>query len=397
MVALLLVVFVNFVGIGALLPVLPFAIIEEMGQSETVMTALLASFALAMFVGNPIQGRLSDFLGRKQVLITALAINAASHLWFALSDDIVSLFLARILGGLAAGNIGVIQAMIADGTAPEKRARIMGLLGAAIGTGFVLGPAIGGLFSGMGGGPAYQAPFLIAAGFSILAGIFAIRLKQLDLVRPDPGQKEQIWRRLMQILRGPLGLFALAFFAFNLAFAQIEAAFVLLVRDWLDFGARQTGWLFTWIGLCIIIVQGGLIGRVVARLGEMNTARMGAALLCAGQISTVLVAGFGLLASLPPLLLLAVTTTMICCGFAFTNPALSAASSRLARQGEMGGSLGLVQGFGSLGQVVGLTIAGPFYSLGGSSFNFGFAAFVTLLLLGLIILISGQMPADQPA
>lgn len=394
MVALLLVVFVNFIGIGALIPVLPFAVIEELGYSETVMTALLASFALAMFVGNPLQGRLSDFIGRKQILLIALAVNITANIWFAFSEDIVSLFVARILAGLAAGNMGVIQAMIADRSSPDQRARLMGFMGAAVGAGFVLGPAIGGLFSGIGTGPIYQTPFLIAAGFGLLALLLALRLEEtVPANLSAAAEGRHLFGRLAELLAGPLGLFALGFFFFNLGFAQVEASFVLLVRDWLGFGARETGWLFAWVGLCIILVQGGLIGRVVALLGEMATARFGALLLFCGQLCTVLFASFGLLSQLPALLLLGLCTTMICCGFAFTNPTLSSASSRLARRGEMGGSLGLVQGFGSLGQVIGLSIAGPFYAFGGSALNFGFAALITLLLLAVILLLGRRMAA----
>ena len=177
MFALLLITFVNFVGIGALIPVLPYTVIEHLGYSETVMSALLASFALAMFVANPILGRLSDRVGRQPVLLVSLVIGTAAHLWFALSDEIISMFAARIIAGLSAGNIGVIQAIIADNSRPEERARIMGFLGAAIGSGFVLGPALGGLLGGIGSGPVHQTPFLIAALFSFIAVCLTLRLK----------------------------------------------------------------------------------------------------------------------------------------------------------------------------------------------------------------------------
>ena len=101
---LLLVVFINFVGIGALIPVLPYTVIETLGLSATVMTLLLASFAFAMFLSNPLLGRLSDHVGRRPVLMFSLAVNVMAHIWFALSDDIVHMFAARILAGLAAGN-----------------------------------------------------------------------------------------------------------------------------------------------------------------------------------------------------------------------------------------------------------------------------------------------------
>ena len=165
MIALLLVVFVNFVGIGALIPIQPFVVIEELGHSATVMTALLASFSLAMFMANPILGRLSDRYGRRPVFFVSLSLNIIAHLWFAFSNDIIQLFLARILAGIGAGNIGVIQAIIADKVPQKDRARMMGLIGAAIGAGFVLGPAIGGVLSGIGDGPIHRVPFLVAAAF----------------------------------------------------------------------------------------------------------------------------------------------------------------------------------------------------------------------------------------
>jgi MFS family permease len=145
---LLLIVFVNFIGIGALIPVLPYAVIDEAGGSETIMALLMASFAFAMFVGAPMLGALSDRLGRKNVLVVSTFISACGHIGFALTTDLTVMFVARIVAGLAAGNIGVIQAIITDSTSPEDRAKWMGKLGAFIGLGFVAGPALGGLLSG---------------------------------------------------------------------------------------------------------------------------------------------------------------------------------------------------------------------------------------------------------
>ena len=400
MFALLLITFVNFVGIGALIPILPYTVIENLGYSETVMTALLASFALAMFIANPILGRLSDKVGRQPILLISLIIGTAAHLWFALSNDILSMFAARIIAGLSAGNIGVIQAIIADNSKPEARARIMGFLGAAIGSGFVLGPAIGGLLGGLGDGPVHQVPFLVAALFSFIAVCLAMRLKLQSVQSAidstidsttDSG-RQGFFQLLKSMLSSPIGLFALAFFCLNLAFAQVEASYVLLVRDLLDFGPRQTGWLFTYIGVCIIIVQGGLIGKLTNAFGEMRVVVAGVTVLAAGQLVTTIIAGGASPFGNSLFLAILVSTSFVCVGFALTNPTLSAASSYAAHSGQMGGALGLVQGFGSMGQVIGLSIAGPLYQAGTGRLSFGFGFVVTCLLLVVVWQIKSRQP-----
>ena len=381
---LLLIVGINFIGVGALIPVLPYTVIETLGLPASVMTMLLASFALAMFIANPILGRLSDHYGRRLVLFISLAVSAAAHLWFALSSDIWSMFAARIIAGFASGNTGVIQAMIADRTSAEKRAQYMGLLGAAIGVGFVAGPALGGLLSHVGSGPVHQAPFLLAAAFSLIALLMTLRLKAPPGGRLAPDQVEHgLQARIVMMMRSPLALYAAVALILNLAFAQVEASFVLVLRDYLGFGARETGWLFTYVGVCIVLVQAVLIRHIVKRVGEVGTMGLGSLLLIAGQALTVL-AVVGLLPGGDyPLVQTVIATTAICFGFALASPALSSAASKIAGSSSRGGSLGIVQGFASLGQVIGLVAAGPFYDLGGTQypFSFGVAVMIGLLVL----------------
>lgn len=392
---LLLVVFIDFVGIGALIPILPYTVIDELGYSETVMTALLACFSLAMFIGNPVLGRLSDKIGRKPVLMGSLAIATAAHFAFAFSEHILLMFISRIVAGLAAGNIGVIQALIADNTTPEERAKFMGLLGASIGAGFVFGPALGGLLSGFGGGPLHQAPFAIAGTFTIIAFLLCLRLPHLPIIHNNDDNEVTIsaTARLVQLVRGPLGLFALAFFLLNLSFSQVEAAFVLFLKDAFAYRASDTGWIFTYVGVCIIIVEGGLIGKVVKKFGEIGVIIGGASLLTAGQFITALTGAGVIFAHILPLAVVLLCTTMICVGYGFTNPSLSSASSKAARRDEMGGALGLVQGFGSLGQVVGLAIAGPLYAAGSAPLSFGTGGMVSVLMLLVIIYIGRRASA----
>ena len=388
---LLMIIFINFVGIGALIPILPYTVIDQLGYSEIVMTSLLASFSLAMFIGNPILGRLSDKIGRKPVLMISLLVNALSHLVFAFSQDIIVLFGARIVAGLAAGNIGVIQAIIADQSRPEERAKYMGFMGAFIGAGFVFGPAIGGLLSGIGGGPLHQAPFLLAGLFTLLALALCFRLPFMPIIKAAKNEDGlSASSRLIKLMTGHLGLFALAFFLLNLSFSQVEASFVLVLKDSLSFSAKQTGWLFTYVGVCIIIVQGGLISPVVRKLGEMPTILMGIILLTTGQFLTATFASGYVVPAVPLLALFILCTTIVCAGFAFTNPTLSSASSKIARSDEMGGALGLVQGFGSLGQVIGLSAAGPLYSLGGGGLSFGVGGLMCVILLMVAVLITAK-------
>ena len=387
MFALLLVVFINFVGIGALIPILPFTVVDTLGQSATVMTALLASFALAMFVANPILGWLSDRIGRRSVLIVSLFVGALAHIWFAFSTDIVHMFAARILAGLAAGNTGVIQAIIADRVESKDRAKYMGLLGAAIGTGFVAGPALGGLLSGLGDGPLHQAPFLVAAIFSLIAFGLALRLSETSIAAPVKSASQitmPLMRRIGDILTSPLALYAIAYFCLNLAFAQVEASFVLLLKDYLDFDARATGWLFTYVGVCIVMVQAGLINPVVRKFGEVGTIAIGVILLGTGQGITVLMSLDMFFGNAFPLAQMLLATTAVCFGYALSNPSLTAAVSNIAGRNVMGGSLGTIQGFGSLGQVFGLVIAGPLYELGGAQYSFGVGTIVTIVLLVIV-------------
>jgi len=187
--------------------------------------------------------------------------------------------------------------------------------------------------------------------------------------------------------------YAAAFFCLNLAFAQVEASYVLLVRDLLGFGARQTGWLFTYIGVLIIIVQGGLIARVVSYLGEMRTISSGVALLAFGQFFTVTLAYSHNSGAAVGLGVIVLSTTLVCVGFALTNPTLTSAASKAAKAEDMGGALGFVQGCGSIGQVLGLVSAGPLYSLGSGVASFGFGGSVVCVLLVVIWAISRQQRA----
>ena len=382
---LLLVVFVNFVGIGALIPVLPYAVIDVAGGSETLMAFLMASFSLAMFIGSPVLGALSDRLGRKRVLIGSIFVAAVAHAVFAFSTDLMMMFVARIVAGFAAGNLSVIMAIITDTTSQEERARWMGMLGAFVGLGFVAGPALGGLLSGVGG-EVHTAPFMLAAVLVLTGGIISQRTVE-ESAHATATEKIPFARRWNDFYGHGLIGFAIAMFLLNLGFAQVEVSFVLVLKDLLGYSSLDTGWIFTWIGLLIVVVQGGLIGPVSRWISDIGTALAGSLVLVLGQLATTIMIMMNFDAFGSSLISVLAVTALVCIGFAFTNPTLSSAASKRTSEGQIGGALGIVQGFGSLGQVGGLMVAGPIYEAYGGSFNFMAGGVISMGLSACILMI----------
>ena len=382
---LLLVVFVNFVGIGALIPVLPYAVIDVAGGSETLMAFLMASFSLAMFIGSPVLGALSDRLGRKRVLIGSIFVAAVAHAVFAFSTDLMMMFVARIVAGFAAGNLSVIMAIITDTTSQEERARWMGMLGAFVGLGFVAGPALGGLLSGVGG-EVHTAPFMLAAVLALTGGIISQRTVE-ESAHATATEKIPFARRWNDFYGHGLIGFAIAMFLLNLGFAQVEVSFVLVLKDLLGYSSLDTGWIFTWIGLLIVVVQGGLIGPVSRWISDIGTALAGSLVLVLGQLATTIMIMMNFDAFGSSLISVLAVTALVCIGFAFTNPTLFSAASKRTSEGQIGGALGIVQGFGSLGQVGGLMVAGPIYEAYGGSFNFMAGGVISMGLSACILMI----------
>jgi len=389
---LLFIVLVNFVGLGALIPIIPFAVTQVTGASETLLTLLLAEFALASFLFNPIWGRLSDLFGRKLILIISLFISSIAQIWFALSDDLLIMFLSRAIAGAASGNIGVIQAIIADSTNKEDRAKNMGYLGAAIGLGFIFGPILG-AFASSFSESVHTGPFLIAGFFSFSSMLFAMKYVKNDRKR-NQIKRNNISLLFKDILDSGLLVFAFCWCAISFSFAQVEAIFVISLRDSLNFNTFKSGLFFTYIGALIFIVQGFLVGPMTKRYGDLSTGRIGLYFLTLGQVLTAILVIISIEVLGYKILLFGtlLSTLFICLGFGLCNPAISSASSKIVNMKNMGASMGVFQGFGSLGQVFGLGIAGPLYAIGGSSLPFLFGgitiALIILLLFPKLILIS---------
>jgi MFS transporter, DHA1 family, tetracycline resistance protein len=364
LVIVFLTVFIDLVGFGIVIPLLPLYA-EEFGASPVGVTWLVAIFSLMQFVFAPWWGQLSDRVGRRPVLLIGLFGSALSYTLFGLAGTLTGLFLARMLAGVMGANVGVAQAYIADVTSLRDRARGMGLIGAAFGLGFIFGPVIGGGLSHFG--PA--VPFFGAAALALVNGLMAVFLLPESL-RPDlrrrvaqPGIVAR-FRLLVRVSRDTgLGVLYLAFFLITLAFAALEATLSLWAdRRW-ELTPAQVAYLFAYLGVVVTIAQGLLVGPLARRMGERRLAMLGAAAFSAGLVAMPLA---------PTPLLLALALALLAFGQGVSVPSLSALVSRNAPVSEQGQLLGVSQSLSALGRVIGpvgggivfarVGIGAPFYS-----------------------------------
>lgn len=335
-------VFIDLIGFGIIIPLLPFYA-QEFGASAFTIGMLSMSFSLMQFLFAPVWGRLSDLFGRRPIILVGLAGSAVSYTIFGLATSLTTLFVARCLAGIAGANIPTAQAFIADTTTLENRARGMGLIGAAFGLGFIFGPAIGGFMSRWG----YAAPALFAAALSLanlLAGLFLLpeSLPKERRGRSWRTGRVEAFRKALARPRLPLVL--AVFFVGITAFASFEAMFALFAEIQFGFGAATIGYLFAWIGVVLVVVQGLLVSHVVRWVGEHRLVPV-ALLLVACSLAAI--------AWVPSVPLLAATLGLLAVGMGFQSPSMMSMISRLADPSDQGSTLGVSQSLGSLGRVIG--------------------------------------------
>jgi len=254
-------VFIDLMGFGILIPILPSFANRELGISEFGIGIIVAAYSLVQFIFNPVLGRLSDRKGRKPIILITLLITSISYIIFAFSHSFWMLLISRVLGGLGGSNIGVAQAYIADVTEKHDRAKGMGLIGVAFGMGFVFGPIIGGVLSKFG----YWAPGIGSASLSLIAFIFAsVFLKESVKEKNHPSTKHSIkifdlntWITTLKI--PGVGLLIVIFFIITFSVANIYGTFALLGYKVYNLTDQQIGYMFGFTGVVSSIIQGGLI------------------------------------------------------------------------------------------------------------------------------------------
>lgn len=339
---LFLVVFIDLVGFGIVLPLLP-RYAERYGVSGFQQGALLASFSAMQFLFAPLWGRLSDRIGRRPVLMAGLAGSILAYTWFAFADGYTSLLLSRVAAGIFGATIGTAQAYIADVTDAKDRGRGMALIGAAFGIGFTVGPAIGGIAAGSGHD---RLPGFIAAGLSLVALVTAA------FVLPEPERKSARreggifgfggLRHVLATPTLPAVVFLQVFATF--VFAMFESTLSLWTKASFGYGERENGWLFTYVGFCLVVAQGAVVRRLMPRVGELRFVVLGTAILATGLV------GMAWARSLP---LLLAALAVIVFGFAMLTPSLSSLLSRRSPASIQGEVLGINQSGLSLARIFG--------------------------------------------
>jgi len=344
---LFLTVFIDLVGFGIIIPVLPLYA-EHFHASPVAIGWLTGIYSGMQIIFTPILGKLSDRFGRRPVLIVSIAGTAIGFALMGMATALPLLFVARILAGITGGNISIPQAYIADVTAPEQRSRAMGLIGAAFGLGFTFGPLIGGIMSRI----SYSAPFYFAAGLAVANALLVYLILPESLSREHRASPHANASITEVFRHGRGGMFAIVvatYFFLIAGFSIMTTLFALFTEKRFGYDARANGYLFGFIGILAVIIQGGLIGRLVKIFGEVTLTRVGMLLTTAS------------LALLPlsgnlPLLLLA------CAGLSFgsglASPPLSGLASQMIDRSWQGRALGVMQSAGSAGRLLGPLLGG---------------------------------------
>lgn len=371
---LLLVVFIDLIGFGIVIPILPLLITKN-GGGAILVGAIIASFSLFQFLFAPILGRLSDKYGRKPILILSSFLNSISYFLIFFSPHILIISLARMLAGIGSANISVAQAYIADTSTTHERTKKLGFVGAAFGLGFIVGPLMGGFVA---------SEFSIAAAFVIPAVLSLVNTLLIFLILPESNKSLQKHIKIQffnlkvtrEVLR-PKNIFflLLLFFFVNFALSLIVGVFALLGHAKFSWNEAQNGYYFGLIGLSSFLTQGFLIRLMLKKISEVQMIKLG---LVVFSIAIVLM-GISPYAWLT-IIVGALTPFSVSLMMINTQSLISLES----KPEEQGIVMGVAQSFGSLGMVFGPLIGGAIATI-----NLGFP-FVISGILTLCILLFGK-------
>lgn len=341
----------DLLGVGILIPVIPF-FVGQFNQDALMVGLLAVSYSAAQFIATPALGILSDRYGRRPVLLICVVGTGLGDFLFGFANTLWLLFAARLIDGFTGGNISVAQAYIADVSSPKDRAKNFGLIGAAFGLGFIIGPALGGWLSQI----SLQTPAFVAGVLSLLTGAFGFFVLPESLP-PERRQRKPIalkelnpLRQVGNALRRPaLRRFFLANFALNFAFSGLQTNFALFTFVRFGLGPQQNGGIFAYIGLVSGLMQGVITGLLVKRFSEQLLTVVGLGLMTLGYAGIALA---------PEAWALYPAITLIAVGGGIAIPTLTSNISKQVSPRQQGSILGATQALSSLALVVGPVWAG---------------------------------------
>ena len=373
-----LTIFVNLIGFGIIVPLLPFYA-ETFGASPIVIGLLFAVFSLCQLIAAPALGDLSDRHGRRPILIFSLLGTVVSFVMLALAHSITMLFLARIVDGLSGGNISTARAYVADITEPKDRARAYGLIGAAFGLGFIMGPALSGILAQV----SYTAPIWAAAALTAVAAAMAWFWLPETVHRAHAGVGNPLSYLPALLQRPAIRRVLTVDFIYWFAFSIFQTTFALFAARRFQFNASRTGYFMAGFGVLGAVIQGGLIRPIVKKTGDK-------AMFIAGALFSI--AGLVAAAAAHSVTMFALSLVPLAFGMGFGHPTVSSLVSRAGRGDEQGRVQGAASAVESLGRTIGPVWgnasldrygeATPFYS--GAAF----------LVLALLVVIGHRVSDD---
>ncbi len=389
LVVLFAIVFINLVGFGLVVPLLPF-FGDSLNAEPWQVALMFSAYSIGQFFAEPFWGRLSDRIGRKPVLLITVCANAVGYLMLAFVPNIWLAIAVRLFTGLGAGNVSTVQGYVADVTPPEKRAGRMGLIGAAFGAGFIAGPGLSGILVQEDMGRlGYQLPIFAACGLATLAALGTVFLLKESLVRREGAApaREPFLSGVGHAAANPvISRVIVVTLVYMAGFSGMESTFGLWTGARYDWGAREVAFSFMAVGVVSVICQSLLTGRLARRFGESRVLAGGCLLFGVGLLGQMVSPGAWF-----------VPVAMIIGGFgmAMTMPNISAMISRASPPDRQGAMLGLNMAASSSGRIVGPIVAGAMFS--GLGHDWPLAVGAALMIPAAVMAINAGRAASQPA
>lgn len=371
-----LTVFIDLLGFGLLIPILPAFGLKVLNIDESAIGIVISAYSFIQFIFNPIFGKISDKKGRKPVIMFCLLLNAFGYLLFSFTNSYLLLLISRIIAGIGGSSISVAQAYIADITTTDNRSKGMGLIGSAFGLGFVFGPLLGGLLSEFG----YAVVGYTAAGFSLLAFVLTGFLLPESLKFSESSASEISFRKrklfdfesFKHVFRKPdLALLIILFFILTFSFANIYGTFALLGIKVYGFTDKENGIMFGIIGLTSAIVQGTMIGTMNKFLSRKKIFIISSFLISLNLALIPFAGNF---------LGLALVGIFLSIGTGMFQPTILSLISEVTLESEQGITLGINQSMSAFARMLGPLWGGFAFEYLGYPFPFLTGAFFTALI-----------------